>query len=509
MADCTFDYTSAPYFKTASRTILRVGDLRVSSNYVTPVGRVQAYSISLGDVSVHIINNRYPYQTENSSLCRASKVLDESKRVVAGIDPFVGVSNAETLLREMSFMNVFGLDSMDAIVAVATDKEKESIDPMTRISMTFGLISMQACKDSFECFSTTIGELQSKLTAKTDKDIEELKVQSKALPPGNDTSHGSLYVTRTTLNEKDNIESLGPLIDTALLRSNPDSPKSFLLDGYDWTTVDHDSLPESDIPEGDDQVARWFVAPEEERSTTTAYPGRIIHQHFPIHTLSNPLGEGDMDAAKFAGTSAAPSVKSRVLVHDLKFKLRLFDGYDWPEAQNLKKPPISGTDGSSFVIEEITRSKNGIPDSKRVDSMDPPNASQQRKTKLLGDLLNESGESPIAFGNIPLPEDRGAMLERQALMRRLSRKTHRFFQVSTNGVSVRMDSFTDSTNHRLVSIMDLSVFDLFVAETVSRPSPLKMIGEWVNEKVHPRDTKDGTLMLKVRYLIDVFAQVRI
>ena len=35
-------------------------------------------------------------------------------------------------------------------------------------------------------------------------------------------------------------------------------------------------------------------------------------------------------------------------------------------------------------------------------------------------------------------------------------------------------------------------------ETVSTKKPVKLIGEWVNEEEHPRDSNDGILMMKVR-----------
>ena len=58
-------------------------------------------------------------------------------------------------------------------------------------------------------------------------------------------------------------------------------------------------------------------------------------------------------------------------------------------------------------------------------------------------------------------------------------------------------AYEESHLHRLASTIDISISDLFLAESVSRRSPLKMFGEWVNEKEHPRDTRHGTLMLKV------------
>ena len=126
-----------------------------------------------------------------------------------------------------------------------------------------------------------------------------------------------------------------------------------------------------------------------------------------------------------------------------------------------------------------------------------PASTLERKAKLICELLDNPSSDSAAFNGMPLPEERGAQLERQAELRRISRKTHRFFQISASGVRARVDSFHESIAHRLVSIIDLSMSDLYFAETVSRQNPVKMFGEWVNEKEHPRDSRHGSLMVKV------------
>jgi hypothetical protein len=455
---------------------------------MAPVGRIQAYSVSLGDVSLHLINTRYPYQAENSNLCRATIVLGQLALSSVPLETAVALSNPETLLRELCFINVFSLDSMDAIVAVSTNPKTNVDQPASTISLTFGLLSVQACKDSFECFSSTIGEVQAKLTALTDADIEKMKTCTNGHAFDNSHAepildHGG-YGAGEHYQDIDGIDTVGPLI-------GGDS-KQFLLDGYDWTTVDHDLLPEPEMAAGEEQVALWYTTKTGSQSDGTTYPSRIIHEHFPMHTVSDPLSDGDMDAARFAGIPSVPQAKLRLLVHNLNIKLRFFDGYDWPESLSSAKRKVAVRDGSSFVIEPLPEPSTGVPSEVKKESIDD---SQKRKAKLLGELLIDSGERPT-FSDIPLPEDRGAMLERQALSRLLSRR-FKFFQVSASGVSLRMDSFAESKNHQLVSILDLAVHDIFLAETVSRPSPVKMVGEWVNEREHPRDSKDGILMFKV------------
>jgi autophagy-related protein 2 len=61
-----------------------------------------------------------------------------------------------------------------------------------------------------------------------------------------------------------------------------------------------------------------------------------------------------------------------------------------------------------------------------------------------------------------------------------------------------MDSYQDSPSHRLQSILEVSVSKLFVAETVSHAQrPVKMLGDWIDDSDHPRDTRCGSWMLKM------------
>jgi len=84
-----------------------------------------------------------------------------------------------------------------------------------------------------------------------------------------------------------------------------------------------------------------------------------------------------------------------------------------------------------------------------------------------------------------------------AKCRRLSRRTGKYFQISASGVCLRNDSFQGPSNHRLLSCLNLKVQDFFIAETISGSKPLKMVGEWFSDDEHPRDSRDGLLMMKV------------
>jgi hypothetical protein len=69
--------------------------------------------------------------------------------------------------------------------------------------------------------------------------------------------------------------------------------------------------------------------------------------------------------------------------------------------------------------------------------------------------------------------------------------------VYASGVSLRLDSHRECCDHNLASCMNLAAQDFFLAETISSDRPVKMIGEWLNEDDHPRESRDGLLTMKV------------
>lgn len=515
VADCNLDYTSPRYFEMESRSIVRLGDFRFSSNIMVPVSRNQAYSASLGDLSYHVSNQRIPYSEEDAKLCRAALILPTNySRSKRGQNTSIHGTTAEALLREMKFVEVLGLDSMDAVVAVTKwhspgRTRQPSVDPGTTTSLTFGLLSVSACKDSFNCFATTVGELQAKLTALTDEDMSRIRRDMTA----NVKSKESLPTISPHLGPEE--------INKAGLREHDLPSEVFLLDGYEWTEIDHDPLRELEIPDGDEQIAGWYKTSRERPDSPTPtrpvgtvgcqskrFPGKIIHHHFPFHSISNPMDSGDMSASKYGGEGVVLTLKSRVLVHKLTAKLRFFDGYDWPDKLTDRQKKFLKKNGK-FAIEPLARSEatktrealamevnNGI-----EEELGEQAASIKRKVSIMADLLandeNEDEKSP--FENAPLPEEKARSMEQETEIRRLSRKCKLYLQVSANGVTVRVDAYEQSSTHRLASVMGVSVSDMFIAETASLPYPVKMLGEWVNESEHPQDTRFGTLMLKVRH----------
>jgi hypothetical protein len=203
-----------------------------------------------------------------------------------------------------------------------------------------------------------------------------------------------------------------------------------------------------------------------------------------------------MEAIKLARSNSV-QVETRVLLHDMKVKIRLFDGYDWPKS--VQCPPAPNAT-SLFIIDKPPLSEEN---ESKVTSTDTAKVSRApgKKAELLGGLLEGANENESTFGDMPLPEDRVKSLRTQAELRRLSRRTNTYVQFSASAVRLRMDSYAVSGDHQLNSCLSLSLGDFFLAETISNPrGPVKMMGEWFSENLHPRDSSEGLLMLKVSFL---------
>jgi len=530
LADCNFDYSSPLRYKSSERMILRIGDFRVSSNIVSPKPTIQAFSLAVGDATVYLCKIRYPYNFENSQLPRSSWLMRPSD-ISLELLSLNARPTAESVQKAMRFLTVATLESFDAVITLTNRQTGEISDPELLANLTIGDVCIFACKDSFYRFVEAIGELVTEFTCVDEEELLRLKSKSYA-------SHDEDCSSEESVEDQDQSTSLFHPIEeltsnsshqssTGILASDPN--EQFLLDGYDWTTVDQDEADTVGIPNGEEQAARWYGAP----SVDNPFPNRaeevaflpsfcspeircsakpigsrapnIVSHHIPIAPVSCPLIDEDMGLARYAGTLSTPPVRSRILVHDLNLKIRLFDGYDWPEL--LENAHAHTASVGSFVIDEggdLQTEKlqmagevaDRLEDDVQIDAL-------QRKAKLMGELLSDqkeadSLESIKIFESVPLPEERGAHLKEEADNRKLSRRTGKYVQFSVSGMSIRIDSLKECTDHRLASCMNIKAQDFFIAETISRDRPVKLVGEWVNEIEHPRDTKDGLMMMKVR-----------
>lgn len=571
LADCNLDYTSSEHFNTPSRTIVRFGDVRLSSNLVSPPGEIQAYRLSINDVSVHLSNIRSPYGAENARLAHASVLMSPEDLVSKPYFKMSSQGSPETTLQKQNFITIATLDSMDSLLAVSKARNTDKLhweaasrnEPLVTASLTVGHLYLYACRDSFACLMDTIGEWQLKVTALTEEQVETLKAMSTASSDiasaekffdplseiENDKNAPGVSRVESESEERDlsHLKEMNllsqPLVGVVSEEITPrglkksdasstnDLPQvsfrsgqEFLLDGYDWTTVDSEWTKNGEMSPGEEQSARWYSSTGSSKNkesaaglnavrdpclighteqNSSAQSLRIFPQHIPLNPVADPLTRGDMDAPKLANTTVCPPVLARVLVRDFSFRCRFFDGYDWPKAAKLAGRRTS--EKQDFVIAVKTKSREADTHERQNTETANPKVSEQsqRKAKLMGDLLDEQGSSEEeekkkkTFIDIPLPEEKGVMLETLSENRRLARRSNRFFQMSLTGVKLRLDSFEQSSAHQLASCIHLSVADMFLAETVSSSKPVKMLGEWVNDLEHPRDTNDGLIMMKV------------
>ena len=513
IADCNVDFSTPLRYQNEARLILRLGDVRCSSNLVLPAPAVQAYNISMADLSLCLCSSRHTHNFENSFMM-------DSELLFTDADTSHLLLDSAEAVRHLNYRTMVLLDNMDAIIAVASNDTPKKNVPKMFFSLTVGEISLYGSKDSFWLLVQTMGEAVGEATAMTDRQMEDLRKQQQegSQEDDGDTFFDSMVDSdevesssgpSTYVNTLDHLRKQSALRPAVGTKSSLSQQHQFLLDGYDWTTIDQAETRTTRMADDEEQTARWYtsetchamnlpvnvslrtgpgISLSQEVSSQSQYPVKIFPHHFPIRPENDPLADGDMGAGRYTGT-ANPLVSSRVLVHDLRVKLRFFDGYDWPEL--LSDESLEKKRDVSFLID--------VP--QRLDSIKIPeaedNTAETQKSKLMADLLGDQSEVPDTFKYTPLPEEKGARLAYQAKCRRLARRAGKYLQVSVSGVCLRNDSFLLPSNHRLSSCLNLKIQDFFVAETISGNKPLKMVGEWFSENEHPRDSRDGLLMMKV------------
>ena len=515
IADCNVDYSTPLRFQNSARILLRLGDMRCSSNIVLPPPSIQAYNASVADLSLCLCNHRHAHNYENSCLIDSVMIFEENDRKHTFQD-------AATAAKSMNYRTMVLLDTMDTIIAVANNAQSKKNIPKIYASLTLGELSLFGSKDSFWLLAQSVGEAVGEVTAVTDHQINVLKGKASKKEEDEETFFDSLADAEDDeapakqtayVNALDSLKKQSALRPALGTKSSKSQKHQFMLDGYDWTTIDQAEPTTKHIADEEEQSARWYlqatptdrtdqpgvvvragpgVTLKEETSDVLSHPVRIIPHHFPLRPDNDPLADGDMGASKYAGTGSSVPVSARVLIHDMKLKLRLFDGYDWPELLSLEA--LNKERRDSFLIDfpdptidwEISQEKEVISPS-------------SEKAKLMADLLGGPSDSneDDTFKDAPLPEEKGARLRQMAKCRRLARRTGKYFQISASGVCLRSDSFQQTSNHCLASCLTLKVQDFFIAETISGSKPVKMVGEWFSEDEHPRDSRDGLLMLKV------------
>lgn len=499
VTDCNFDYTTPMAYKTASRSILRIGEVKLSSNLLTPCSEMQAYKLSLAEVGVFVCNYRHPYSGENASLSCAHRHFNEENISVADGDINLKDKALPTLvstLSHMDFVNVVALDSIDAAILVnwgcGNTRSEEEKGPATTVALTMGKINCNFCRDSFTTTADTFNDWILRFTALSEEELDTLRSiseqQTQVVRPSstNDSASNAIYEpSRSPLRSNPETDSsevfradsadVDKLTDTLLfhdyytidatnrppvtraqqMMQTPLTVVESSSSDDEWAAVEHSYLRNSNIPRENEQRAEWILCDTDSQSI------KVFPQHFSAKPLLD-CGRNHNTPDKVAGSHETPRVGLRLIVNDAAISLHFFDGMDWTTAS---------------------------PKSAERDTND-------RRGKLLSDLLGDEEQAPDRTLN-PLPDERSEILKRNCINKKLRRNHLRYFSVSASGLRLNNDSYITSAEHQLASCLDLAVADLFVAETISNQDPTKMVGEWVNEAEHPRDDSDGVIMLKM------------
>ncbi|GKY95147.1 hypothetical protein MPSEU_000478400 [Mayamaea pseudoterrestris] len=502
-ADCNIDYSSSSKLKTKSRMIVRIGDLRISSNMVSPRPAKQAFSLTLGDVALYLCKQRHSYNFENAQIPRNAIYLQRNQ-----LDCEAGLTSVRAL-DLLGCINVATIDSFDAVVTFARDEPIRAIDAYMQANLTIGELSVYVCKDSFDRLFATLSELTTELSALNAKALDDLRECSYP------ECAGTGRIKPLSKSSSSSKQIVGALDKTNLDGSSV--VRDFFLDGYDWTTVDQ-AESGLDMSAGEEQSSRWY---DEIRSdSTSASPNnsltrafntsdsrappmqqspRIMTDHFPPQTASDPPHDAvDFGIGALIDTATTKAqLNHRIIIHDFTLRVRMFDGFDWPDLVD-KRQRRSGTKGK-FIIDDTARlspeENFEIDDELALPSK---TTAMDLKHKLVGDLLLGAPDTQSGlFKGTLLPDEKSQVLIQQAEKRRLGRKSANFFQFALSGVSGRFESLCKSKVHRLASCVNVTVQDFFAAETISGCRPVKMVGEWLSDADHPRETAEGLFTMKL------------
>jgi len=515
LSDCNVDYTAPEEFSTTSRTIFRLGEARLTSNIVAPKGAHSVFKLTVADASVNIANTRVRHNEENQKLSCANIVS-----LCVGAAAAENNYSFEHAVSRLNFIQAATMDCLDSVISFCSSTRNGDVpgdkSPVADCSITLsiGRIRIYACKDSFLCFIETINEIISDLTMPSPQTLDEMKtiffsnkiiaeapdihgveaLQDENIVPESPLEcdpyilhkpsslrevidHGlfasGILQEDTKIEERDVIHNFfevdrlsftGTGAESSLLRENV-----IEHDEGDWARVHHLWATDPSIPSNDEQAARWYTENESgSRSTvlmpdhtkvivdgnTRAQTPHLLPRHVPVDPVSNPTSDGDMGSTEFSGCDNPPKVNLRVVISEMSLDCRLFDGFDWS-----------------------------------------PRRTPQTSVSPLGTLLHDQIDSSNdMFRNTE--ED----------SQRVPRNSQRYFQMSFSGLKLRMDSFEVSKEHSLVSCTDLALADFFLLETVSDRTPVRLMGEWVNDE-HPRDSNDGLLTMKMvsMYPVDKFS----
>jgi len=546
LADCNVDYTSPQNFRNASRVIFRMGEVRFTSNIVTPSAAVQAYKLSLSDLRLHICNYRHCHNEENSLLSCAHRHLYKDDLFLPGeARCFVGrnVVGLDDVLCRMNFVNVAILDKLDTIIfknncGIDGHQGHQQNDPATTVVCTVGKLSIYACHDSFSCLNETYNEWFIKSTALSEEEIEKLRESSESqsdvgvvkeahfpenecLLPLEQKSQSvscSKGATKAVAKSMENPEAFHVSRTKSQASSQQhqyrddnvslDLTKSLLFQNY--YTFDAKTNNQAVIDQRQNTDDRFVMRRVEhditlQKSSSSDEEWATVEHEFLKH--STLPREKDQSAGWVLCDShkQAPASRKAQTVKVFPQHIPVKPPLDPFGGGTLDTAKLAGTNAAPDIATRVIV-KDGSVTLRFFDGFDwvtdapqfhqSKESKKDRKKQLLSSLID--GDGPSSPLNImPLPEDRNKNLQRDLARRKLRRNAHRYFQISICGLKLKQDAFAESKDHLLASCLDLSMSDFFIAETISNGDPLKLMGEWINESEHPRDDSDGVIMLKM------------
>ena len=203
ISDCMIDYTPPlQRFHRPSRLLLRVSEIRASTNFVTGTPSIlQTYKISVSDLVIYLCNRRYSYNVENSRISCCRNVLSKEKMDVTLseqkylLEKMHHESSLEEVLNVMNFVSVLNLDCIDCFVKIASlDKDDLAAAAFyaashpshkqanVTLDVTFGHLILSVCKDSFSCFVDTFGEWFLRFTSMSKEEIRRLREEAAMAP---------------------------------------------------------------------------------------------------------------------------------------------------------------------------------------------------------------------------------------------------------------------------------------------------------------------------------------
>jgi len=545
-SDSAVDYTT-PVKHSQARFVFHIGEAHISSNMISNAPFL-SFKISVSDISGYLINQRYLHTWENQRLSCGSIILNVADMHASSKfhDIRQGTSLRDTLV-SMGFVNATTLDTVTCFAKMNRSNPSNQ-SPRIHLTLSVGLLSINTCRDSFQCLTATIGEWWTEFSAPTEHELEKLRAAEAA----KEFINAAKSANDQSQTENANDAEVGILdsIDNDMF-SRKINEKAKV-----GTAVEHvrpfDQVPDSELSATE---LRQKHSIEADDVASNLAKSLLIQNYYTVDTTAGsnnvdmgrksdvtevPLSEfllGGHDWTKIEHSwffndfnsddeeqramwfptlekNGDPLSKKRSPLHIFPTHIPISSNLCDPLAMgDMNAASHAGTIESPAVnVQVIIREMSAclrffdgydwtsadLVGGDQTQSASPVHSgskskSSSRKDELLGALLNDNYLTSAEETYAPLLKDDFCVVSRPKHVRH----SDRYFEIAIDGLKLRMDSFLDSDDHHLTSCLDLKVMNLFFSETISRPYVKKLLGEWVNDYEHPRDANDGVVMMKM------------